>query len=178
MGSLRSLHVPRTDPEVHKRNLNIQRTDHEVNRLTREIAWYEEETRKNLGLLLQYRLEIGKRLAQARELLPHGQFLAWAEREFGWTARHVQNHLTLAANAKHVSRLEPGASLRMALAAIKEVHLEARKRTDPVEILPPVRRIHLTGEIHEGTLDCERLLAEMQCIAAAFGASKTVWKAR
>jgi hypothetical protein len=145
-----------------------------------EIAWYEEEARKSVGLALQYKLEIGKRLARAKSLMPHGAFLSWAQAQFGWTPRHVQNHLTLAANAKRVSHLGPGASLRMALAAIKEGDpdaKEAKKRVELVRIGSLVKKIHVIGEIEEGSLDCDQLVEELVRIAAALGAPRTKWKA-
>lgn len=99
----------------------------------------------------------------------------------------MQNHLKLAANAKRVSRLGPGASLRMALAAIKEsAQVELSKgdsselgKADESRVLPPgFRRVSLIGEIQEGTLDCEKLADELERIAAALGAPKTKWKVR
>jgi hypothetical protein len=119
--------------------------------------------------------------------MPHGKFLSWARSEFGWTPKHVQNHLKLAANAKRVSRLGPGASLRMALAAIKESQqvetakgkLSEASQADESPILPrSFQRVTLIGEIEEGTLDCEKLADELERIAAALGAPKTKWKVR
>ena len=109
--------------------------------------------------------------------MPHGGFLSWAQAQFGWTPRHVQNHLTLAANAKRVSHLGPGASLRMALAAIKEVNPEAKKSVELVRLDSAVKKIHVVGEIEEGTLDCKQLVEELVRIAAALGAPRTKWKA-
>jgi hypothetical protein len=117
----------------------------------------------------------------AKHLLPHGKFLSWAHREFGWTPRHVQNHLALAANAKQVARLAPGASLRMALAAIRNAQMKPANGDESSaeeHDVRPVRRIHVVGEIEEGTLDCQLLLAELSRIAAHLGAPKTRWKAR
>jgi hypothetical protein len=117
----------------------------------------------------------------AKDLLPHGKFLSWAHQEFGWTPRHVQNHLALAANAKQVARLAPGASLRMALAAIKNAQMKpviGGESSAEEHDLPPVQRIHVVGEIEEGKLDCQMLLAELPRIAAHLGAPKTRWKAR
>jgi hypothetical protein len=162
---------------------NPRRYQHELAQLSGEIAWYEEEARKSVGLALQYKLEIGRRLARAKALMPHGAFLPWAQAQFGWTPRHVQNHLTLAANAKRVSHLGPGASLRMALAAIKEADpetkdaKEARKRVELVPISSSIKKIHVIGEIEEGTLDCDQLVEELVRIAAALGAPRTKWKA-
>jgi len=165
--------------------------ENELTQIAREIAWYEEEVRKTVRLALQYKLEIGKRLAHAKSLMPHGTFLRWARTQFGWTPRHVQNHLTLAANAKRVSHLEPSASLRMALAAIKEAnpeakdgvelvrigaHPEAKSRVGLVRIGNSVKEIHVVGEIEEGTLDCDQLIEELVRIAADLGAPRTKWK--
>jgi Protein of unknown function (DUF3102) len=133
-------------------------------------------------LALQYKVEVGRCLLRAKELLPHGQFLPWAHQEFGWTSRHVQNHLALATNAKQVVRLAPGASLRMALAAIKNAQMRPANGDEAVsteeQLPPPIQRIHLVGEVEEGTLDCDLLLTELTRIAATLGAPKTRWKAR
>jgi hypothetical protein len=166
-------------------DLEQKKTSEELRYLAGQIIWYEEEARKTVGLALQYKLEIGRRLARAKEIVPHGQFLVWAQHEFGWTPRHVQNHLMLAANAKRVSHLAPGASLRMALAAIK--HSAQTDELKPVDALPAGaslqvqqtgQRIHLIGEIEEGAVDCDQLLLEVIRIAAALGAPKARWKAR
>jgi hypothetical protein len=159
-------------------DLNPRRFDHELAQISGEIVWYEEEARKSVGLALQYKLEIGKRLARAKGLMPHGTFLSWAKGQFGWTPRHVQNHLMLAANAKRVSRLGPGASLRMALAALKDTEPEVLKRVESIDSLPPLKKIHVVGEIEEGTLDCKQLVDELVRIAALLGAPRTKWKAR
>jgi hypothetical protein len=156
----------------------------ELHILAGRILWYEEEVRKTVGLALQYKLEIGRSLARAKQLLPHGKFLAWAQHEFGWTPRHVQNHLTLAANAKRVSHLGPGASLRMALAAIKESRADVSKPVDsrlsigPPPALESVQRIQLIGEFEEGEVDCHQLVLEMARISAALGVPNARWKAR
>jgi hypothetical protein len=166
-----------------------RKTENELQVVSREIAWYEEESRKTVRLALQYKVEIGKRLLRAKEMLPHGHFLRWAHTEFGWTPRHVQYHLLLASNEKRVSLLPKGASFRMALAAIKELSPsdlrstnssnETRSTDEPeMEIVPPPRQVHIIGEVVEGDLDCDRLLGELAHLAAEFGAPKTRWKIR
>lgn len=156
---------------------NPRRFEQDLAQISGEIAWYEEEARKSVGLALQYKLEIGKRLARAKSLMPHGTFLSWAKAQFGWTPRHVQNHLMLAANAKRVARLGPGASLRMALAAIKEADPHVQKGVQSIGTFPAIRKIHVIGEIEEGTIDCEQLIDELGRIAAVLGAPRTKWKA-
>lgn len=162
----------------------------ELARISSEIAWYETEARKSLGIALGHKLEIGKRLALAKRLLPRGKFLAWARAEFGWTPRHVQNHLKLAANANRVSHLGPGASLRMALEAIKESAQQEERAGEPEEPSKAVgvstenerlserQRINLTAEIEDGTLDLEKLAVELERVAAGLGAPKSKWKVR
>ena len=165
----------------------LKNDNDELEKISEEISWYEDEARKSVNVALGHKLEIGKRLAKAKTLLPHGKFLAWARDEFGWTARHVQNHLKLAANAQRVSRLGPGASLRMALEAIKESNLvepgagvgtEVAKASHPSAPRPGVQRINLTCEIEDGTIDRERLIEELERIAATLGAPKSKWKVR
>ena len=157
------------------------RVEDQLRRISGEIAWYEEQTRKTVALMLQYRLEIGRRLARAKALLPHGRFLSWAQSEFNWTARHIQNHLALEANAAQVSRLSPDTSLSSALALIKKSQNPSAGSQPGVSRhghrLSLVRRIHLIGEIEEGDLDCDQLITEMVRIAAMLGAPKTRWKA-
>jgi hypothetical protein len=163
----------------------------QLQEISRQIAWYEEESRKSVRLALEYKLEIGKRLARAKALLSHGRFLKWAHNEFGWTPRHVQYHLLLAAHEKSVSLMPKGASVRMALAAIKELSAGGENRRTSsngtrdegsadrrLEVLPLPRQIHIIGEVVEGTLDCSRLVKELAHLAAEFGVPKSRWKIR
>jgi hypothetical protein len=80
----------------------------ELQKLAGEIGSYEEQFRKTVVLALRYKLEIGRRLARAKSILPRGKVLTSAHHEFGWTPRHVQRDLTLAENASRVSCLPPG----------------------------------------------------------------------
>jgi Protein of unknown function (DUF3102) len=155
-------------------------TKSELAKLAGEIGWYQEEARKAVMLALQYKLEIGQRLARAKTLLPHGEFLAWAQAEFGWTARHVQRHLTLAENAPRVSCLPPDTSLRMALAAIRELraNIDAGEASPEVESSRDSQSIHITGRLEPGTIDRERLLAEIERLAGELGAEKMRWTIR
>lgn len=171
----------------------MKKENEELVKISEEIAWYEQEARKSVNVALGHKLEIGKRLAKAKTLLPHGKFLTWARAEFGWTARHVQNHLRLAANAKRVARLGPGASMRMALEAIKESQAPAESKMPDLPAAespqtprgaklprpgPVIQRINLVAEIWDGTLDREKLIQELERIAAALGAPKSKWTVR
>jgi hypothetical protein len=94
--------------------------------LAAEIREHEREAQADFKSALTHKIEIGNRLIQAKELLPHGEFLPWAEREFRWDERHIRRHMQLWRNRTRVSGLPPEASLRMALAAIKETREERR----------------------------------------------------
>jgi len=166
---------------LRKRSLvkpELKKPGYDLEKISGEIAWYEEQARNSARLTLQYKLEIGKRLVRAKELLPHGQFLPWAQQQFGWTPRHVQNHLILAENAKRVSHLPAGASLRLALASIRKADAAPVSCGKTLEVVKTVQRLHLIGEIREGALDAERFLIELERLAAQFGAPDSKWKAR
>jgi hypothetical protein len=170
------LAVRTAEPRIGPQDLVVRGTSSELARLAGEIGWYEEEARKTVMLALQYKLEIGRRLARAKKLLPHGQFLSWAHEEFGWTPRHIQRHLKLVENAPRVSRLPPGTSLRMALAAISDLGSEKTEFDGTVE--SPLQTIRITGQIEPGTIDRDRLLEEIAKLAGELGAQKVQWKVR
>ena len=151
----------------------------ELAKLAGEIGWYQEEARKTVMLALQYKLEIGRRLLRAKSLLPHGQFLSWAQNEFGWTPRHLQRHLLLGENAPRVSCLPPDTSLRVALAAIKELRGE-EKANPPLQrpLVADSATIHITGTLEARTVDKDKLLAEISRIAAELGGQKMRWTLR
>jgi hypothetical protein len=158
---------------------SVRAHEDELQKLAGEISWYEDQARNTVMLALQYKLEIGRRLARAKALLPHGAFLSWAHLRFGWTARHVQRHLTLAANASRVSRLPPGASLRMALAAIRENRTDDRRCSVEVARQDAVlQRIHIVGELEQGNIDRDRLLSGVARLAEQLGAGKMRWRIR
>jgi hypothetical protein len=152
----------------------------ELAKLAGEIGWYQEEARKTVMLALQYKLEIGRRLARAKTLLPHGKFLSWAHDEFGWTPRHVQRHLVLAGNASRVSCLPPEMSLRMALAAIRVLRTDTDTQKAPSEAESPFHSqpIHIVGELEPGSIDRDLLLVEITKIAKELGVQKMRWKIR
>jgi hypothetical protein len=87
--------------------------------LAAEIKDHEVEAQQHAGTAIEHKIAIGERLIEAKGLLRHGEFLTWARAEFGWTASHLQKHTRLARNASRVTHLPDGASLRMALAAIR-----------------------------------------------------------
>ena len=156
----------------------VNRAGYDLEKISGEIAWYEEQARNSARLTLQYKLEIGKRLARAKELLPHGHFLPWAYQQFGWKARHVQNHLILAENAQRVAHLPVEASLRLALASIRKTEPAPDSYPKTIEMVTTVQRLHLIGEICEGGLDAETFLIEVERLAAQLGAPNSRWKAR
>lgn len=64
----------------------------------------------------------------------------------------------------------------MALAAIKQSQTEVAKPGGKLDVPSAIQKIHLTGEIEEGTLDRDKLISELTRIAARLGAPKIRWK--
>jgi hypothetical protein len=87
--------------------------------LAAEIKAHEVEAQQHAGTAIEHKIAIGERLIEAKGLLRHGEFLTWAKAEFGWSDKHCERHMHLARNSTRVSNLPNGASLRMALAAVR-----------------------------------------------------------
>lgn len=57
-----------------------------IPQLKTEIQFYERQTATGM-------LEIGKRLIQIKEQLPHGEFMPWVEKELSYTDRTARNFM-------------------------------------------------------------------------------------
>lgn len=125
-----------------------------LDQLTREILHYEDQAISHAGNAIRFKIEIGKRLNSAKEILPHGEFLSWAEKHFKWSPRHVQKHMKLARNAPAVSHLPPDCSLRMALQAIAPPKDASTPAAAPKErFVIPVRGGEVVLELKAGDPD-------------------------
>lgn len=89
-----------------------------IHQLTREIHHFDGQAIAHVESAVRFKVEIGKRLIQAKRILPHGQFMPWAKRQFSWDHSYVTRHMTLARNYALVHTLPEDASLWMALSAI------------------------------------------------------------
>lgn len=69
-------------------------------------------------------IEIGRDLIDAKEALPHGQWLPWLEAEFGWSESTAQRYIRLAKTFKSVNLTD----LNISLSAL---HLLASGTIDP-----------------------------------------------
>jgi len=114
--------------------MTMTTTTPEIENITREIHVLESHAVERVQSAFELKLEIGKRLQRAKGLLPHGKFLPWARKEFGWSPRHVQRHMKISANATRVSHLRPDSTLRAALAAVDEAK-PAAKRSESLQFL-------------------------------------------
>jgi hypothetical protein len=104
-----------------------------LERLAEEIRAHEAEAHAHAARALAHKLAIGQRLLEAKQLLPHGAFVAWGREQFGWTQQHLYNHMDLARNHQRVGDLPPDTSLRLALAVLRGdrtrlSHAEAHER--------------------------------------------------
>ena len=84
----------------------------------------------------------------------------------------------LAENASSVLSLPPGASLRMALAAIRKMKTDPEKSGEEAARSASVQRIHIIGEIEEGAIDRDILLSGVSKLAEELGAQKMRWRIR
>ncbi len=96
----------------------------EIDGITKEIHVLESHAMEHAGSAVQFKIEIGRRLMRAKEILPHGEFIPWATREFQWDRKHLWRHMALARNVARVPHLPPDASLRAVLAAIAPARRE------------------------------------------------------
>jgi hypothetical protein len=86
--------------------------------LAEEIRLLEDEARAAQRRPIEIAIAIGEHLLTAKTLVPHGEFIDWVAADCGYTQRHAQYLMRVAANAKRVSHLDQGISLRGAIAAI------------------------------------------------------------
>lgn len=81
---------------------------------------------------------IGKALAEVKEVLPHGQWLPWLEREFGWSDRTARNFMSAATMPKSETvsdlAIDAGALYKIAAPSTPEpVRKEALRRAEQGE---------------------------------------------
>lgn len=89
-------------------------TEFNIEKTTAEILILKEQTAQNI-------IEIGKRLIQVKESLPHGEYLNWLENSVDFTERTAQRFVKVAnvfANTTSVSHL--GSRKLFALAGLDE----------------------------------------------------------
>jgi Protein of unknown function (DUF3102) len=58
----------------------------------RLLQEHTQEIHRLNKCLLEEAVEIGCRLTEVKNILDHGDWLHWLEREFAWTDRHAQPH--------------------------------------------------------------------------------------
>lgn len=84
-------------------------------------------------------IEIGRRLAEAKALCRHGEWLPWLDQEFGWTDRHAINYMRVHAMAY---KSENFSDLDLPVSGL---YLLARPST-PSTVIEKVIEIAETGE--------------------------------
>lgn len=88
--------------------------------IAEEIRLLEEEARASQRRPIEIQIAIGEHLLVAKSELRHGEFLEWLAAECRYTPRHARNLMKVAAYGKRVSDMDPGISLRGAMAAISK----------------------------------------------------------
>ena len=86
--------------------------------LAEEIRLLEDESRASQRRPIEIQISIGEHLLTAKGMVAHGEFQEWLARECNYSIPHAQRLMRVATNASRVMHLDPGISLRGALAAI------------------------------------------------------------
>jgi hypothetical protein len=63
-----------------------------IDDITREIRDLQDQTRR---LVLGYAIEVGRRLVEAKEMLPHGEWGGWLKNKVGFSQRTAERCMTL-----------------------------------------------------------------------------------
>jgi len=96
----------------------------------------EERARVNAREAICHKIEIGKALMRAKQMLPHGQFAEWATSTLGWTRQHVARHIQLARHGARVLDLAGAdCSMKAALRAIAPAGTRTEERWELVGVL-------------------------------------------
>ncbi len=81
-------------------------------------------------------IEIGRRLAEAKKMLGHGNFLPWIEREFAWSEDTAERLIAIYALQRQIPHV---AELALPLAALAAL---GRSTTPPEAIEAVVEKVH------------------------------------
>jgi hypothetical protein len=86
--------------------------------LAEEIRLLEDEARAGLRRPIEIQVAIGEHLLVAKEMLAHGEFMVWLAEKCHYTPQHARRLMFIARNGTRVFHLDPGISLRGAIAAV------------------------------------------------------------
>lgn len=104
-----------------------------LNVVTEEVQWLLGKLEENSKKTLAYIFEVGKRLAAAKDMLDHGQFIPWLEQNFALSPRTAQSYIRIFKTYKDAPmELIQSKSIREAYieAGIKKAVPEADQKTD------------------------------------------------
>jgi len=110
-------------------------------------------------------VEIGKRLAGVKDILPHGSWLPWIEAEFGWTDRTARNFIQVYEFSKSeiISNLTPTVLYMLAAPStpepVREVAVELAKAGEKVtpRVVSQLKEAH---KVEEKRRETDRTFAE------------------
>jgi len=113
---------------ITEKALTMPYTGTSLETVTKEISWLLGKLEDNSKLTLKLIFETGKRLAAAKEMLDHGQFLPWLKQNFALSERTAQNYIKVFATYKNAPQD------LIETKTIKEAYIEAGiKKVLPVE---------------------------------------------
>jgi len=120
-----------------------------ITKLTSEILIYKQQTAQNI-------IEIGKRLIEAKEMLPHGEWLPWLQEKVEFTERTAQRFMKAAnefSNTTSMSYL--GTTKVFALLDLPEDQRQDFIESNPVEDMT-------TRELKAAIAEKKRLEKELE----------------
>jgi site-specific DNA-methyltransferase (adenine-specific) len=137
--------APPSDSEIESLAANADRSDLvlvDLPTLYDQARYHREQAEAGHQMMLRHFLELGRRLIEIRERVPHGEFIATIGSEIGVSDRYARYAMELSRNRQRVSDLPPETTIRQALEQIHtdrrvERAAETRNRVVPrIEHLP------------------------------------------
>lgn len=120
-----------------------------ITKLTSEILIYKQQTAQNI-------IEIGKRLIEAKEMLPHGEWLPWLKEKVEFSQRTAYNFIKVASevgNLQSIANL--GTTKVFALMDLPEDQRQDFIESNPVDDMT-------TRELKAAIADKKRLEKELE----------------
>ncbi len=114
-----------------------------------------DETRGLLKRTARHVLAIGRNLQEVKDRLPHGQFLAWLQAEFGMSERHARNFMHVAARFENKAEIIADLSLTIIYAlAAPSTSQAVIEQVESKQISPTLETIRAAKEAERQASCC------------------------
>jgi site-specific DNA-methyltransferase (adenine-specific) len=89
-----------------------------------EARWHREQAEYHHTATLEHWAELGRRLIEIKERLPHGEFLATVRDEVGISEDKAERAMAISKNSARLRNIDPDISVTAALVKIRELKRE------------------------------------------------------